>query len=70
MNQSGEHAAELCIAELKDRGCDFSLLFWLRNPEMLAGSPFGNDMIIFMEKDMKIDSCSAWRRPSRSSSPT
>jgi len=55
MNQNGEHAAELCIAELKDRGCDFSLLFWLRNPEMLAGSPFGNDMIVFMEKDMKID---------------
>ena len=55
MNQDGQRAAERCISELKDRGCDFSLLFWLRNPEMLPGSAFGNDMIGFMEKDMKIE---------------
>lgn len=36
--------AQKLISELSARGCDFTLLFWLRNPEALADTELGKDL--------------------------
>lgn len=46
----GKQACELCIAELRKRGCDFSLLFWLRNCESLPGTAIGSELNIFLRE--------------------
>jgi len=46
-------AAEECIAELKSRHCDFSLLFWLRTPETLTDTDIGDELGLFLT-DMKL----------------
>ena len=46
--ENGGKIAERAIRELKARGCDFTLLFWLRNPEILEQSFFGRDLLGFM----------------------
>lgn len=38
-----------CVAEMKARGCDFSLLFWLRNREILVECEFGKELLLFLE---------------------
>jgi hypothetical protein len=49
----GIEISTLCIEELKKRGCDFSLLFWLRNHESLIETDIGKDLELFFE-DLKI----------------
>lgn len=45
---NGSKTCERCLGALKERGCDFSLLFWLRNPEILAESDIGKDLHAFL----------------------
>ncbi len=45
----GKRASQLCIEELRKRGCDFSLLFWLRNQESLPGTEIGRELITFLQ---------------------
>jgi hypothetical protein len=45
----GKQASQLCIEELRKRGCDFSLLFWLRNQESLPGTEIGRELITFLQ---------------------
>lgn len=47
MDVDGSTICEQCIEAMKARGCDFSLLFWLRNPEILADSDIGKDLHLF-----------------------
>jgi hypothetical protein len=49
----GEEICKFCVDELKKRGCDFSLLFWLRNLETLPGTDIGNELITFL-KDISV----------------
>ena len=37
--------AKMCITELDNRGCDFTLLFWLRHGNLLGKSEFGRDLL-------------------------
>lgn len=50
---NGIKISTLCMDELKKRGCDFSLLFWLRNHESLVGTDIGKDFDLLFE-DLKI----------------
>ena len=45
---NGSKTCKLCLDELKSRGCDFSLLFWLRNPEILGDSDIGKELYAFL----------------------
>ena len=52
----GEKIAKQAIGLLKSRGCDFTLLFWLRNPDLLEASFFGRDLLGFMrDLDVSVD---------------
>ena len=42
--------AALCYDELLSRGCDPTLLFWLRHPVLLEQSAFGGDMLAFAKE--------------------
>jgi hypothetical protein len=37
--------AEQCIQLLKDRGCDYSLLFWMRTIDVFKSTEFGMDLL-------------------------
>jgi hypothetical protein len=47
---NGSKISMQCIDEMKTRGCDFSLLFWLRNREILTDSEIGKDLSLFLEE--------------------
>jgi len=51
--EEGKRICTLCIEELKRRGCDFSLLFWLRNQESLPGTEIGAELNLFL-KDISV----------------
>lgn len=50
---SGKQICQTCIEELRRRGCDFSLLFWLRNYESLPGTEIGCELNAFL-KDLSV----------------
>jgi hypothetical protein len=52
-SDDGEKICIACINELKKRGCDFSLLFWLRNLESLPGTEIGSELVAFL-KDISV----------------
>jgi hypothetical protein len=49
----GKQICQVCVDELRKRGCDFSLLFWLRNYESLPGTQIGDELNSFL-KDLSI----------------
>lgn len=51
--ERGKQICQTCINELKQRGCDFSLLFWLRNYESLPGTQIGDELNLFL-KDISV----------------
>ena len=51
--ENGKNVCQLCVEKLKRRGCDFSLLFWLRNLESLPGTDIGNELLKFL-KDVSV----------------
>lgn len=52
-HSNGIESCALCIKELKGRGCDFSLLFWLRNHASLVDTDIWKDLSVFLD-DLKI----------------
>lgn len=45
-----------CIDKMKSLGCDFSLLFWLRNHHSLVDSEIGKDLFAFLaDLDISLD---------------
>lgn len=50
---AGETAAQKCLDELQRRGCDFSILFWLRHLQSMVDTDVGDDLNLFL-KDMKL----------------
>lgn len=60
----GKAVCESCIHELRKRGCDFSLLFWLRNHECLPGTDIGIELNKFLGDlaiPVKLFACSKFR---------
>ena len=47
-SEEGNRISKVCIQEMNKRGCDFSLLFWLRNQESLPGTEIGNELLLFL----------------------
>lgn len=46
----GDLVANKLIDSLIARGCDFTLLFWLRYPHVIVGSELGTDLQVFLEE--------------------